>query len=179
MLTHLQPYLGSPPGTSHYDSLWLCHLPRALQIPRLPQHRPIALRSARGLPLPDLLHSERQESCGHLPKPQHCPPPPPYCNNVLPRLTVWLCLSCPPRLYNLHPGQVLQAAARHVPPDHPLSTELPAIQVPCGSCGDIWRGSFHASRWLSEGSFEALESGHKPRQECSVGDLVVDYKPAL
>ena len=161
MLTHLQPYLGSPPGTSHYDSLWLCHLPRALQIPRLPQHSTIPLRRPGRLRLPPLRLQTRCWPRSHLPHSKDHRPSPPGIPHLFTRLSFRLRIPRPHRLHNLHPRKIMQAPPRHVPAHNTLPKALSPLQIPRCPRRNNRSSSLHSPR-RGRLTQETLKSLHKP-----------------
>lgn len=123
----LKSHLGSPPRALDDDAVWTRERTGTLQIPRLPQHRPVALRRDGGLPLPAIRHAERRLHGGDISQPQGRHPSDPSGCHVVPGLSFWLCLSRPHRLYHLHPCQVVQAPPGHVPAHHALPKTISSV----------------------------------------------------
>ena len=145
--------MGPPPRTTYNHSLRPNILPRTLQIPRLPQHSPIALRCSSRLHLPPLRH-QRLRNSTHLPQSPHHHPSLPRRRNILPSLSIRLCLPRTHRLYHLHPRKELQIAPRHVPPHHALPAQVPFVQIPRRVSCDFGSSSFHSARWFWKSAFE-------------------------
>ena len=63
--------------------------------------------------------------------------------DVLSLLTLWLRESGLRRLHHLHPRQIVQAPAGHVPARHALQAKVPLLQIRRGSTSDRWRRHLH------------------------------------
>ena len=139
-----QYFLGPPPRAHNHDQLRAPHLPRTLLLLRLPQYHPINLRSPSWLRLPSFLHALFLPNPLNLPNSLNPLSPDSRRHNLIPRLSLRLRLSRPYRLCNLHPCQIMQAPACHVPPFDHLSQILSSLQIPRGGARDDRSFSVHA-----------------------------------
>ena len=142
--------MGSPSRTHYHDALLArakcpesCTWHRVLPIPSPSQHHPIALRISHWQHLPLLVTSPIFRSNLRIPVQRHRGPFTLNQYNILPGLTLRLCLTCPRRLPDIRPRKVLQAPTRYVPPHHPFSATIPALKVPHRARRHCRRRSLH------------------------------------
>lgn len=135
--------MGPLARTHNYDHLRYLHISRTIHLLRLPQYHSIHLRRPGRLCLSSLLHPILLTYTLRLSRPINPLPPHPRRHNLLPRLSLRLCLPRPRRLYNLHTRQILQAPPRHVPTPHHLPQILSTLQIPRRGARDRRRRGLH------------------------------------
>lgn len=155
----LQSYMGSPPRTTHHNSIWSCFLSRELQIPRLPQYLPILFRRSRRLCLPSR-NLQRAIRPPHIPQPSNIRPSLRRRHYQCTGKSIRIRKSRSHRLHILHPRQILQTSPRHVPTHSHIPKTLPGLQIPGRARCNPRRGSLHHAP--RRGKTQALQIRPQP-----------------
>ncbi len=121
--------MGVSPREAHNDATRPAGPDRSLQVPRVSQYDPVAVRRDDGRRVPVVQHAQGLVRPAHHPVLAHPDAAVTRRLDELSRVSLRLRFSRPHRLHHLPARQELQALARHVPPHHRVPQALPAVQI--------------------------------------------------
>lgn len=168
--------MGLPPRKAHNNRL---HRPdelrhnRALQVPRLPPDHPVHVRRHRRQTIHPSLHAQGETRPANDSQLQYITTAPPRRLHQRLSRTLRIRRARSHRLHHLHPGQIMQAPARHVLTHHAFQEEVPTVQVSRRGGGDLWRGGVYFTFWVEE-----TQSQHALRPD-GLGYFAARHQPAI